>query len=144
MQAFGNRHLSGQLCRKRAVALHFTCWVWRTRCDGAPPHRHRVRPGQADVSARMGWRPRAGLSGDAHPFLPNHFRFGTGDATDRSVANSGRLDVVVEYPLVPSLPIVGPEKTRRYLAEGISVGRRGPARWSQKHREAAGCLKPVL
>ena len=53
--------------------------------------------------------------------LPSHFRFGTGDATDRSGAKSGQLDVVVEYPFVPSLPIVGSEKTRLYLAEGISA-----------------------
>jgi hypothetical protein len=53
--------------------------------------------------------------------LPNHFRFGTGDATDRYGAKSGQLDVVVEYPFVPSLPIVGSEKTRLYLAEGISA-----------------------
>ena len=53
--------------------------------------------------------------------LPNHFRFGTGDATDRAGARSGQLDVVVEYPFVPSLPIVGSEKTRLYLAEGISA-----------------------
>lgn len=53
--------------------------------------------------------------------LPNHFRFGTGDATDRAGARSGQLDVVVEYPFVPSLPIVGSEKTRLYLAEGVSA-----------------------
>lgn len=53
--------------------------------------------------------------------LPSHFRFGTGDATDRDGAKSGQLDVVVEYPFVPSLPIVGSEKTRLYLAEGISA-----------------------
>lgn len=53
--------------------------------------------------------------------LPSHFRFGSGDATDRAGARSGQLDVVVEYPFVPSLPIVGSEKTRLYLAEGISA-----------------------
>jgi hypothetical protein len=53
--------------------------------------------------------------------LPSHFRFGSGDATDRTGNRSGQLDVVVEYPFVPSLPIVGSEKTRLYLAEGISA-----------------------
>jgi len=53
--------------------------------------------------------------------LPNHYRFGTGDATDRSGAKSGQLDVVVEYPYVPSLPLVGAEKSRLYLAEGIGA-----------------------
>ena len=53
--------------------------------------------------------------------LPSHFRFGSGDATDRTGARSGQLDVVIEYPFVPSLPIVGSETTRLYLAEGISA-----------------------
>lgn len=53
--------------------------------------------------------------------LPSHFRFGTGDATDQAGNRSGQLDVVIEYPFVPSLPIVGSERTRLYLAEGISA-----------------------
>jgi hypothetical protein len=53
--------------------------------------------------------------------LPSHFRFGTGDVTDRTGGKSGQLDVVIEYPFVPSLPIVGSEKTRLYLAEGVSA-----------------------
>lgn len=53
--------------------------------------------------------------------LPSHYRFGTGDATDQAGNRSGQLDVVIEYPFVPSLPIVGSENTRLYLAEGISA-----------------------
>jgi hypothetical protein len=51
--------------------------------------------------------------------LPPHLRFGTGDATDQSGERSGQLDIVVEYPFVPSLPLVAGRSPRLYLAEGI-------------------------
>jgi hypothetical protein len=53
--------------------------------------------------------------------LPNNFRFGTGDATDRNGNKSGQLDVVIEYPFGPSLPIVGGATTRLYLAETVAA-----------------------
>jgi len=53
--------------------------------------------------------------------LTPQFRFGSGDATDQEGRRSGQLDVVVEYPFVPSLPIVGAMKPRLYLAEGIAA-----------------------
>ena len=52
--------------------------------------------------------------------LTPQFRFGDGDATDLNGQRSGQLDVVIEYPWVPSLPIVGSNKPRLYLAEGIA------------------------
>ncbi len=52
--------------------------------------------------------------------LTPQFRFGDGDATDLSGQRSGQLDVVIEYPWVPSLPVVGSSKPRLYLAEGIA------------------------
>ena len=52
--------------------------------------------------------------------FPNHYRFGTGDATDRNNNKSGQLDVVIEYPFAPSLPIPGGQ-TRLYLAESIAA-----------------------
>ncbi len=52
--------------------------------------------------------------------LTPQFRFGSGDATDQEGRRSGQLDVVVEYPFVPSLPIVG-AMPRLYLAEGIAA-----------------------
>jgi Domain of unknown function (DUF6602) len=52
--------------------------------------------------------------------LPATFRFGTGDATDAHGNRSGQLDVVVEYPLLPSLPAVGGQP-RLYLAEGVAA-----------------------
>jgi hypothetical protein len=53
--------------------------------------------------------------------FPPLYRFGHGDATDSNDQRSGQLDVVVEYPFLPSLPIVGSESSRLYLAEGVGA-----------------------
>lgn len=53
--------------------------------------------------------------------FPLPFRFGTGDATDSSGAKSGQLDVVVELPFMPSLPLTGGGSSRLYLAENIAA-----------------------
>ena len=56
--------------------------------------------------------------------LPPIYRFGAGDATDAIGRRSGQLDIVVEYPISPtlpfSLPVAGPT-TRLYLAESIAA-----------------------
>jgi hypothetical protein len=51
--------------------------------------------------------------------LPPQFRFGSGDITDQSMKRSGQLDIVIEFPFVPSLPIVTGKSPRLYLAEGV-------------------------
>lgn len=51
--------------------------------------------------------------------LPPQFRFGSGDITDQSGKRSGQLDIVVEFPFVPSIPIVAGKSPRLYLAEGV-------------------------
>ena len=53
--------------------------------------------------------------------LPTPFRFGTGDATDKNGEKSGQLDVVIEFPFGPSLPIVGGTNSRLYLAETVAA-----------------------
>jgi hypothetical protein len=53
--------------------------------------------------------------------FPTPFRFGTGDTIDVHGAKSGQLDVVIEYPFAPSLPIVGSSTTRLYLAESVAA-----------------------
>src|SRR5258708_702318 len=53
--------------------------------------------------------------------LTPQYRFGTGDATDTSGLRSGQLDVVVEHPWVPSLPLIGCDGPRLYLAEGVAA-----------------------
>lgn len=70
-------------------------------------------------SASKGHEREAFINGFLSEVLPAQFRFGSGDATDQSGARSGQLDIVVEYPFVPSLPIVAGRSPRLYLAEGI-------------------------
>jgi hypothetical protein len=70
-------------------------------------------------SASKGNEREAFINGFLSQVLPPHFRFGSGDATDQHGARSGQLDIVVEYPFVPSLPIVAGRSPRLYLAEGI-------------------------
>lgn len=53
--------------------------------------------------------------------FPPPFRFGRGDITDAGGRRSGQIDVVVEYPFLPSLPVVGQASTRLYLAEGVAA-----------------------
>jgi hypothetical protein len=57
--------------------------------------------------------------------LPKPFRFGTGDATDANGLKSGQLDVVIEYPFMPSLPLPGAGNSRLYLAERWQSRSRG-------------------
>jgi hypothetical protein len=53
--------------------------------------------------------------------LPPIYRFGSGDATDKNGNRSGQLDVVIEYPFSPCLPLLGKNQTRLYLAESIAA-----------------------
>ena len=52
--------------------------------------------------------------------LPPIYRFGSGDATDVAGNRSGQLDVVVEYPFAPNLPL-GAGSSRLYIAEAIAA-----------------------
>jgi len=69
--------------------------------------------------ASKGNEREAFINGFLSQVLPPHFRFGSGDVTDQNGARSGQLDIVVEYPFVPSLPIVAGRSPRLYLAEGV-------------------------
>ena len=53
--------------------------------------------------------------------FPPHIRFGSGDATDSHGKKSGQLDVVIEFPWMPSLPVIHGIDSRLYLAEGIAA-----------------------
>jgi hypothetical protein len=52
--------------------------------------------------------------------FPSPYRIGTGDATDVQGNRSGQLDVVIEYPVIPSVPL-GSSPARLYLAEGVAA-----------------------
>jgi hypothetical protein len=51
--------------------------------------------------------------------FPTVHRFGSGDITDRLGEKSGQVDVVIEYPFLPSLQSPGLE--RLYLAESVGA-----------------------
>lgn len=54
--------------------------------------------------------------------LPPHFRFGCGEITDLSGNLSGQVDIVIEYPLLPSIQVpTSSAETRLYLAEGVAA-----------------------
>ncbi|HJP81804.1 MAG TPA: DUF6602 domain-containing protein [Candidatus Saccharimonadales bacterium] len=52
--------------------------------------------------------------------VPTPYRFGSGDITDTKGSKSGQVDLVVEYPFLPSLPMVG-GSSRLYLAESVAA-----------------------
>lgn len=75
--------------------------------------------GSSLANASKGNEREAFVNAFLSDILPPQFRFGAGDATDQEGNKSGQLDVVIEFPLVPSLPIVAGRSPRLYLAEGI-------------------------
>jgi hypothetical protein len=52
--------------------------------------------------------------------LPTIYRFGTGDITDAAGHRSGQIDIAVEYPFAPNLPLQAGHP-RLYLAEGVAA-----------------------
>jgi len=53
--------------------------------------------------------------------LPQPYRFGSGEVTDAHGGISGQIDVVVEHPFFPSLPLLGTSQHRLYLIEGVAI-----------------------
>jgi hypothetical protein len=78
--------------------------------------------------------------------LPPIFRFGHGDIIDTQQRTSGQIDIVIENPFFPSLPVVegGP---RLYLAEGVAAALEVKSdiasQWSQLQTTAKK-LKPLI
>jgi hypothetical protein len=52
--------------------------------------------------------------------IPPAFRISSGDITDATGKRSGQLDLVIEYPFVPSMPLPMGDQ-RVYLAEGVAA-----------------------
>jgi hypothetical protein len=77
--------------------------------------------------------------------FPSPFRFGNGDITDSHGNRTGQVDVVVEYPFGPSLPMPGGE-TRLYLAETVAavieVKSNIAGQWAEVESTAAK-IKPI-
>lgn len=70
-------------------------------------------------NASKGYERESFVNGFLAEILTPQFRFGTGDITDVGGSRSGQLDIVIEYPFVPSLPLVAGRSPRLYLAEGV-------------------------
>src|SRR5262245_9616236 len=75
--------------------------------------------GSSLSTATKGREREAFVNGFLTEVLPPHFRFGSGDLIDHERSRSGQLDIVVEYPFLPSLPLGVGGSPRLYLAEGI-------------------------
>ena len=77
--------------------------------------------------------------------MPPPYRFGTGVAIDLEGHTSGQLDIVVEYPFLPSFPLPD-APSRIYLAESIAaaieVRFEASAQWEDV-RKTAEKLAPV-
>ena len=75
--------------------------------------------GSPMTNASKGNEREAFINAFLSEILPPQFRFGSGDITDQSGDRSGQLDIVIEFPFVPSIPIVAGKSPRLYLAEGV-------------------------
>ncbi|MCD6216303.1 hypothetical protein J7L05_00405 [bacterium] len=53
--------------------------------------------------------------------FPPQFRFGSGEIIDINGNLSGQVDIVIEYPFLPSFPLSGLESPRLYFAEGVAA-----------------------
>jgi len=104
------------------------------------------RSGGTLSSASKGTERESFIDSFLSEVLPSPFRFGSGDVTDEEGRKSGQLDVVIEYPFMPSLPIVGSNEVRLYLAESIAavieVKSDVSRQWSEVN-EVARQLQPI-
>jgi len=77
--------------------------------------------------------------------MPAPYRFGTGVAIDTAGHRSGQLDIVVEYPFLPSFPLPG-LPSRLYLAESVAgvieVKSNASNQWDQV-KDTAEALAPL-
>ncbi|CAH6937166.1 conserved hypothetical protein [Vibrio chagasii] len=75
--------------------------------------------------------------------LPTIYRFGSGDITDTNSQKSGQVDVVIENPYLPSLPIVGCKELRLYLVEGVACAIEVKSDIGNQWKEVRETLKKV-
>jgi hypothetical protein len=93
----------------------------RTRLDGIRTilMAHRDA-GAALPSASKGVEREALVREFFARVFPPQFRFGSGAILDSAGARSGQLDIVVEFPFLPSFPTPGANE-RLYLADSASI-----------------------
>ena len=78
---------------------------------------HRIGQSQSDAS--RGAERELFLREYLAKVLPRPFRLGSGDIVDCYGEKSGQIDVVIEYPFLPSVPGLAIGAPRLYLAEGV-------------------------
>jgi hypothetical protein len=102
--------------------------------------------GKSASSATRGGEREAFVSRFLTQVIPSAFRISTGDITDASGRQSGQLDVVIEYPFLPSMPLPMADH-RAYLAEGVAavveVKSNLMSQWGEVRRTSAK-LRPLM
>lgn len=93
-------------------------------------------------SASKGAEREAFINGFLRDVLPPIYRFGTGDVVDLSGNRSGQVDVVVENPFSPSLPITQ-SSPRLYLAEGVAAAIEVKSDLSKQWNELLGTARAL-
>ncbi len=74
--------------------------------------------------------------------FPPTFRFGTGAITDPLGNRSGQLDIVIEYPMLPSFPMPSSEE-RLYLAGSVAAVLSVKSNLSSQWKEVEGELEKL-
>jgi hypothetical protein len=69
--------------------------------------------------------------------LPPPYRLGSGEATDREGNITGQLDIVLEYPFLPSIPVFGTSQPRLYLADAVATVIEVKSNVAEKWKEVA-------
>lgn len=93
-----------------------------TRLDGVMKQLMAAHSAGRPLSSASKGREREIIVNDfLSQVFPSPFRFGSGDAIDSHGRKSGQLDVVIEYPFSLSIPLVGSDATRLYLAESVAA-----------------------
>ena len=77
--------------------------------------------GKQSSSATKGNEREYFISTVLSSFFPMPYRFGTGDIIDSDGKRTGQLDVVMEYALIPSIPVFGSNSPRLYIGEGVAA-----------------------
>jgi hypothetical protein len=75
--------------------------------------------------------------------FPQPFRFGTGAIVDATGATSGQLDVVVEFPFLPSFPSPGTPE-RLYLADSVALAIEVKSNLGKQWQQVRRCAGKVL
>ncbi|HYO51919.1 DUF6602 domain-containing protein [Archangium sp.] len=75
--------------------------------------------GRSASSATRGNEREAFVHSFLERVVPPAFRIASGDITDAAGNRSGQLDLVIEFPFVPSMALT--TTTRTYLAEGVAA-----------------------